>query len=84
MALPIVTGLAGRYATALFDLAVEHDAVDTVKVDLERFDALIDESPDLTLLVRCPVFNANEKVNALALILDNVGIGGIRGNSLKW
>jgi poly-gamma-glutamate synthesis protein (capsule biosynthesis protein) len=65
-----VTGLAGRYATALFDLAVEQDALDTVKVDLERFEALINEIPDLALLVRCPVFNAREKVNALAIVLE--------------
>ena len=35
MALPIETGLAGRYATALFELAVEQKAIDTVKADLD-------------------------------------------------
>jgi len=31
------TGLAGRYATALFDLATEHKAIDAVSADLGAF-----------------------------------------------
>ena len=58
---PIVSGMAGRYATALFDLANETNAIDAVKADLERFDALIAESADLTRLVRSPVFSAEEQ-----------------------
>ena len=30
----IVSGMAGRYATALFELALEQGAVDTVEADL--------------------------------------------------
>ena len=44
---PIVSGMAGRYATALFELAREGNAIDAVKADLERFDALVAESADL-------------------------------------
>ena len=62
---PIISGMAGRYATALFDLASEANAVDAVKADLERFDALIAESADLRRLVRSPVFSAEEQVQAL-------------------
>ena len=40
----IVSGMAGRYATALFELALEGNAVDAVKTDLDRLDALIAES----------------------------------------
>ncbi len=51
--------MAGRYATALFDLASETNAIDAVKADLERFDALVAESADLKRLVRSPVFSAD-------------------------
>src|SRR5262245_25508097 len=44
----IVSGMAGRYATALFELALENNAIDAAKADLDRFDALVAESPDLT------------------------------------
>ena len=40
---PIVSGMAGRYATALFELALEEKALDEVRADLDRFDALIAE-----------------------------------------
>jgi F-type H+-transporting ATPase subunit delta len=31
---PIISGMAGRYATALFELALDNKAVDAVKADL--------------------------------------------------
>ncbi len=34
--------MAGRYATALFELAREEGSIDRVKVDLDRFEALVD------------------------------------------
>ena len=56
--------MAGRYATALFDLAREANAIDTVKSDLDRFDALVAESADLTRLVRSPAFSGEEQLRA--------------------
>ena len=63
---PIVSGMAGRYATALFELALEEHAIDAVKADLDRFDAMLAESPDLQRLVRSPVFTAEEQTKALS------------------
>ena len=75
--------MAGRYATALFELALEEKAVDAVRQDLDRFDALIAESPDLARLVRSPVFGAEEQLKALSAILDKAGITGIAANFLR-
>ena len=69
--------MAGRYATALFDLAREEKAIDAVKADLERFDALVAESADLNRLVRSPVFSAGEQLQALSAVLERAGIGGL-------
>jgi F-type H+-transporting ATPase subunit delta len=74
--LSIVSGMAGRYATALFELALEERALDAVRSDLERFDALLAESADLRRLVRSPVFTADEQTKALVAVLDQAGIGG--------
>jgi F-type H+-transporting ATPase subunit delta len=79
----IVSGMAGRYATALFDLASEADVIDAVKADLARFEALMAESPDLTRLVRSPVFSADEQLQALAAVLTRADIGGIAAKFLK-
>jgi F-type H+-transporting ATPase subunit delta len=75
--------MAGRYANALFELALDNKAVDAVKADLDRFDALIGESPDLNRLVRSPVFDADEQLRALAAVLDKAGIGGLAANFLR-
>jgi len=79
----IVSGMAGRYATALFELARESDAIDAVKRDLDQFDALIAESPDLLRLVRSPVFSADEQLQALSAVLQRAGIRGLAERFLK-
>ncbi|MEA2954411.1 MAG: F-type H+-transporting ATPase subunit delta [Alphaproteobacteria bacterium] len=80
---PIISGMAGRYANALFELALEQKSIDAVKADLERFDALVAGSPDLTRLVRSPVFTAEEQAKALSAILEKAGIGGLAAKFLK-
>jgi len=75
--------MAGRYATALFELALEEKAVDSVKADLEAFDAMLAGSADLTRLVRSPVFTADEQKHALAAVLAKAGIGGIAAKFLN-
>jgi F-type H+-transporting ATPase subunit delta len=79
----IVSGMAGRYATALFELALEENALDSVKADLDRFDALLTESPDLRRLVRSPVFGSEEQTRALSAVLDKAGVGGLAAKFLK-
>ncbi|PDT89542.1 F0F1 ATP synthase subunit delta [Bradyrhizobium sp. Y36] len=78
-----VSGVSGRYATALFELARDQKAVDEVKADLERFEALLDESADLKRLVRSPVFAADAQSRALSAVLAKAGIAGISANFLK-
>jgi F-type H+-transporting ATPase subunit delta len=80
---PIVSGMAGRYATALFELALGAQAVDAVKADLDRFEALISENADLRRLVRSPVFTAEEQSKAITAVLGRVGIGGLSAQFLK-
>ena len=75
--------MAGRYATALFELTLEANAVEAVKADLDRFDAIVAESADLNRLVRSPVFSAEEQVQALSVVLDRVGISGLAANFFK-
>jgi F-type H+-transporting ATPase subunit delta len=80
---PIISGMAGRYATALFELALAEKATDAVRKDLEQFDALVAGSADLTRLVRSPVFDADEQLKALSAILDKAGIKGLAANFLR-
>lgn len=83
MADTIVSGMAGRYATALFELADEAGAIDSVKTDLDRLSALIAESADLARLVKSPVFTADVQLSAMTAILEKAEIGGLAGNFVK-
>jgi F-type H+-transporting ATPase subunit delta len=80
---PTVSGVAGRYATALFELARDERSVDVVKADLDRFDAMVAQSADLTRLVRSPVFTAEEQLKALSAIMDAAGMTGTAAKFLK-
>ena len=80
---PPVSGVSGRYATALFELAREEKAIDAVAVDLDKFEAMLDESADLKRLVRSPVFAADAQLKALTAVLDKAGISGVSANFLK-
>jgi F-type H+-transporting ATPase subunit delta len=80
---PIVAGMAGRYASALFDLAREAKAVDAVKADLDGFAALLADSRDLQRLVRSPVFSAEDQLRALTAILTRAAMSPLAVNFLK-
>lgn len=80
---PSVSGVSGRYATALFELARDEKSIDAVKADLDKFEALLTESADLKRLVRSPVFAADVQQKALAAVLDKAGIGGLAGNFIR-
>ena len=80
---PSVSGVSGRYATALFELARDEKSIDAVKADLGKFDAMLSESADLKRLVRSPVFAADAQLKALSAVLDKAGISGAAANFLK-
>lgn len=75
--------MAGRYASALFDLAKEQNAVDKVVADLKGFAGLVAASPDLDRLVKNPVISAEDQIKGLSAILGKVGISGLSANFLK-
>ncbi len=79
----LVSGVAGRYASALFDLAVEENSLKEVESGLNAFDGLLSESPDLMRLVRSAVFSADDQGRALQAVMDKAGIGGLVANFIN-
>nr|WP_210381493.1 F0F1 ATP synthase subunit delta [Microvirga zambiensis] len=78
-----MSGVALRYASALFELAREANAMDAVEGDLGRFDQLIRGSQDLQRLIQNPVFTAEEQAGAIGAILDKAGVSGLAGNFIR-
>jgi len=67
------TGLASRYATALFELAGDENAVDAVSSDLGAFRRAMGASPELARLVKSPVFSREDQARALKPVLEKMG-----------
>ncbi|CAN5330253.1 F0F1 ATP synthase subunit delta [soil metagenome] len=78
-----VSGVPGRYATALFELAKETGSVETTGAQLSTFQELLDESQDLVRLVRSPVFSADDQIAAFEAISQRAGISGLALNFIK-
>lgn len=64
----ITAGLAGRYASALFDLARESDAIDSVRKSLSDLNAGLAESADLTALVTSPIVGRADAAKAIEAV----------------
>ncbi|MGO9423282.1 F0F1 ATP synthase subunit delta [Roseiarcus sp.] len=78
-----VSGVSGRYASALFALAQERVETAAVADALNKLDDLIATSPDLGRLVRSPVFSAHDQIKALDAILARDGITGTAVNFVR-
>jgi len=71
------TGVAGRYASALFELADNAKALDSVAQDLDIFRKLLAESADLRRLIGSPVIGRDLQGKGLLAVLDAAGIKGL-------
>jgi len=68
-----VSGLAERYAAALFELADERRRLDEVASDLRQLRAMLAASPDLARLVRSPILTRGEQGKAIAALAERAG-----------
>jgi F-type H+-transporting ATPase subunit delta len=67
------SGIAGRYALAVFELAQEENSVDALGADFAALKAMIGQSADLMRFVRAPVFGRDDQKKGMAAILDAMG-----------
>ena len=74
------TGVAGRYASALFELADGLKSLDQVAQDLDTFRKMVAESTDLARLIASPVIPRALQGKALLAVLDAAGISGLTRN----
>ncbi len=70
-----MSGLAQRYAAAVFELAEERKELDQVADDLVNLRAAIQESADLRRLLSSPLLDRNEQARALAALGERMGLG---------
>jgi len=68
-------GLALRYATAVFELAAEERAIDSLAADLASLKSLLQTSPELARLVRSPLFSREDQAKGMQAVLEKAGCG---------
>jgi F-type H+-transporting ATPase subunit delta len=78
----MASGLASRYATALFDLASERNALEQVERDLAALDRAIAESADLKRLIASPIVSREDQARAMEALADQLGLDQIVKNFL--
>jgi F-type H+-transporting ATPase subunit delta len=70
-----LSGIAGRYAQALLDLADEKRQLDDVAGDLRAVKALLAESDNLREVARSPLYTRAQQTKAFQAILERMGVG---------
>ena len=78
-----VSGLPGRYANALFELADEQGALDPVGDDLESLKSMIRDAPDLARVLTSPVIGRDEQSAAVDAVMERAGFGELARRFVK-
>ena len=78
----ISTGIASRYATAVFDIAKDNKEIATLEADVDQLDAILKESEDFRDLLSNPVYSRSEQEAAVTAIAQKAGLSATVKNTL--
>lgn len=78
----ISSGIAARYATALFDLSKEANGLKALEGDVDALDAALAASADLRDLISSPIYSRDDQANAIAAIAAKAGLSALTANTL--
>ncbi len=73
----IAQGLSGRYATALFDLAIETKSLDTVLESLETLSRAVATSDDLKMLTTSPMVSRKQAAAGIHSLAGAMGVDSL-------
>ncbi|TVP74368.1 MAG: F0F1 ATP synthase subunit delta [Rhodobacteraceae bacterium] len=70
----ISTGIAQRYATAIFELAKESKSLKSLEADVDALEGALTESADFRNLIISPVYSRDQVANATAAIAAKMNL----------
>jgi F-type H+-transporting ATPase subunit delta len=79
----ISTGIAARYAQAVFDLSRDDGGLAALEKDVSALDGAIRLSPDLREVLSSPVLGRLDQGNAIGALAEKMGLGGTLANTLR-
>ncbi len=79
----ISTGIAARYATAMFEIASDDKSLSALEKDVDALDAALSESADLRDLIHSPIYSRDETTAAIGGVADKMKLKPMTGNTLR-
>jgi len=78
----ISAGIAGRYATAIFELAHESKSIPALESDVDALRAALAESADLRAMITSPLYSRDDQANAITAVAKKMKLSGSLANAL--
>ncbi|SIS58321.1 ATP synthase F1 subcomplex delta subunit [Roseivivax lentus] len=79
----ISSGIAERYAAAVFALAKENGALDALEANIDDLADALAGSEDLRDLIQSPVYSRDTQGRAIRAIADKMGLTDVMKNTLS-
>jgi F-type H+-transporting ATPase subunit delta len=79
----ISSGIAARYATAIFELAREDKALPKLEKDVDALDGALADSADFRALISSPLYSREDQANAITALAAKMGLTPLTANTLS-
>ena len=79
----ISTGIASRYATAVFEISQENNAIGALESDVDALSAALTESEDLRDLIHSPIYTREAQEAAIGAVAAKMDISQTFQNVLR-
>lgn len=78
----ISSGIAARYASALFELARDEKALGVLEGDADALDAALTASADLRDLISSPLYSREDQGAAIAAVVAKMGLSPLFASTI--
>jgi len=79
----ISSGIAARYATAIFEIAKESNALSDLEANVTDLGAALHDSADLQTMISSPLISRDEQGGAISAIAEKMGLMPVMKNGLS-
>ncbi len=79
----ISSGIAQRYATAVFELAKDGNSIAALESDLDALFSVVAESAEFRDLITSPVYSREDQTKAIGALSEKMGLSTLTGNTLQ-
>ena len=79
----ISSGIAARYATAVYELAQDAGQIKDIENDLNALSDALKDSSDFRALIHSPIYSRSEQGDAIKAIAAKMGLSEIMTNTLN-